>query len=112
MKKNERKRAISRIKKDDTVIVICGKEKGNTGRVISINWKKERVLVEGLNMVVRHTKPNQRNQQGGLIRMEAPIHFSNVQLYNSNLKQGVRFRIEINHTGAKNRICIKSGEVL
>ena len=79
MKVNQRKRNQSRIRKGDTVIVVSGKEKGNTGRVLSVDWKNERVLVEGLNMVVRHTKPNPRNQQGGIMNMESPIHYSNVQ---------------------------------
>ena len=112
MKANQRKRHLSLIRPGDNVIVISGKEKGNTGRVISVDWKNQRVLVEGLNMVVRHTKPNQRNQQGGLMRMESPIHYSNVQLYSAQLKRGVRFRIESSDAGVKNRICIKTGEVL
>lgn len=87
MKVNQRKRNQSRIRKGDTVIVVSGKEKGNTGRVLSVDWKNERVLVEGLNMVVRHTKPNPRNQQGGIMNMESPIHYSNVMLYNSELKR-------------------------
>ena len=112
LKRKERKRSMPRIRKGDTVIVISGKEKGNTGKVLSVDWKKERFMVEGLNMVIRHTKPNQRNQKGGLMRMEAPIHCSNVQLYSSDLKRGVRFRQEINEAGVKNRICVKTGEVL
>lgn len=93
-------------------MVISGKEKGNHGRVLAVDWKRERVLVEGLNMVVRHTKPNQRNQQGGLIRMESPIHYSNVQLYNPVLDRGVRVRVKTNDDGVKNRVCVKTGEVL
>ena len=89
-----------------------GKEKGNTGKVLSVDWKNERILIEGLNMVVRHTKPNQRNQQGGIMKMEAPIHYSNVMLYNSELKRGVRFRNEKNESGVSNRICVKTSEVL
>ena len=112
MNANQRKRHRSLIRKGDSVIVISGKEKGNTGRVISVDWKNQRVLVEGLNMVVRHTKPNQRNQQGGLMRKESPIHYSNVQLYNAQLKRGVRFRIKSSDAGVKNRICAKTGEVL
>ena len=112
MKVNQRKRNQSRIRKGDTVIVVSGKEKGNTGRVLSVDWKNERVLVEGLNMVVRHTKPNPRNQQGGIMNMESPIHYSNVMLYNSELKRGVRFRNEKNDAGVSNRVCVKTGEVL
>ena len=112
MKVNQRKRSQSRIRKGDSVIVISGKEKGNTGKVLSVDWKNERILIEGLNMVVRHTKPNQRNQQGGIMKMEAPIHYSNVMLYNSELKRGVRFRNEKNESGVSNRVCVKTSEVL
>ena len=112
MKKIKRKRTKSRLKKGDTVYIISGKEKGNSGRIISINWKKENLLVEGLNMVIRNTKPNQRNQQGGMIKIESPIHYSNVQLFNPNLKKGVRFRNQINQTGVKTRVCVKTGEAI
>ena len=112
MKVNQRKRSQSRIRKGDSVIVISGKEKGNTGKVLSVDWKNERMLIEGLNMVVRHTKPNQRNQQGGIMKMEAPIHYSNVMLYNSELKRGVRFRNAKNESGVSNRVCVKTSEIL
>ena len=112
MKAKQRKSSKSRIRKGDNVIVISGKEKGNTGKVLSVDWKNERILVEGLNMVVRHTKPNQRNQQGGIMKMESPIHYSNVMLFNSELNRGVRFRNEKNDAGVVSRVCVKTGEVL
>ena len=68
-----------KIKKNDTVVVIAGAYKGKQGRVIAVFPEKERVLVEGVNMVKRHTKPNPKNQQGGIIEKEAPIHVSNVK---------------------------------
>tara|TARA_B100001996_G_C18582701_1_gene562891 strand:+ start:578 stop:919 length:342 start_codon:yes stop_codon:yes gene_type:complete len=100
------------IRRDDTVIVISGKDKGRTGRVVNVDWKRERILVEGVNVVTRHTKPNQANQQGGLIQMESSVHYSNVQLYNPTLKRGVRLKIQTSDTGVKNRVCTKSGEIL
>ena len=100
------------IRRDDTVIVISGKDKGRTGRVVNVDWKRERILVEGVNVVTRHTKPNQANQQGGLIQMESSVHYSNVQLYNPTLKRGVRLKIQTSDAGVKNRVCIKSGEIL
>lgn len=112
MKTKQRKRKKPRIRVGDTVMVISGKEQGNRGRVLAVDWKRERVIVEGLSMVVRHTKPNQRNQQGGLISMESSIHYSNVQLYNPVLERGVRVRLETNDDGEKNRVCVKTGEVL
>ena len=112
MKAKHRKKRRPTIRRDDTVIVISGKDKGRTGRVVSVDWKRERMLIEGVNIVTRHTKPNQANQQGGLIQMESPVHYSNVQLYNPNLKRGVRVRIQKSDGGIKNRICAKSGEIL
>ena len=100
------------IRRDDTVIVISGKDKGRTGRVVNVDWKRERILVEGVNVVTRHTKPNQANQQGGLIQMESSVHYSNVQLYNPTLKRGVRIKIQKSDAGVKSRVCTKSGEIL
>ena len=112
MKVNKRKRRRPTIRRDDTVIVISGKDKGRTGRVMSVNWKRERILVEGINVVTRHTKPNPTNQKGGLIQTESPVHYSNVQLYNPTLKRGVRVKIQTSDAGVKNRVCTKSGEIL
>ncbi len=67
-----------KIKKDDLVKVIAGKDKGKEGKVLSVDVKNHTVLVEGVNMVFRHTKPNMQNQQGGIIEKEAPIDISNV----------------------------------
>ena len=70
--------ATSKIKKDDLVQVITGKDKGKTGKVLSVDTKNHKVLVEGVNMVSKHSKPSMTNQQGGIIEMEAPIDLSNV----------------------------------
>ena len=112
MKTSQRKKRRSTIRREDTVMVISGKEKGRTGRVITVDWKRERLLIEGVNMVTRHTKPNNANQQGGLVKAEAPVHYSNVQLYNPTLKRGVRVKVQISDAGVKTRVCVKSGEVL
>ena len=112
MKDKQRKKRRPAIRRDDTVIVISGKDKGRTGRVVSVDWKRERILVEGVNIVTRHTKPNQANQQGGLIKMESSVHYSNVQLYNPTLKRGVRIKTQKSDAGLKNRVCTKSGEIL
>lgn len=66
------------IRKNDTVLIISGEDKGRKGRVLDVNTKDQRVLVEGVNMMKRHTKANNRNQQGGIVEREAPIHISNV----------------------------------
>ena len=112
MKAKQPKKRRSTIRREDTVMVISGKDKGRTGRVITVDWKRERLLIEGVNMVTRHTKPNAENQKGGLIKIEAPVHYSNVQLYNPTLERGVRVKIQTSDAGVKNRVCVKSGEVL
>ena len=69
-----------KIKKNDEVLIISGKHKGQSGRVISINRKKDHVLVDKINIVKKHKKPSQQNPDGGIIEFEAPIHISNVAL--------------------------------
>ena len=112
MKAKQRKKRRATIRREDNVMVISGKDKGRTGRVITVDWKRERILVEGVNIVTRHTKPNATNQQGCLIQIESPVHYSNVQLYNPTLARGVRVKIQTSNAGVKNRVCVKSGEVL
>jgi len=70
--------ATMKIKKDDMVQVIAGKDKGKEGKVLSVDIKNKKVLVEGVNIVHKHSKPNMQNQQGGIVEMEAPIDISNV----------------------------------
>ena len=70
--------ATMKIKKNDTVVVIAGKDKGKEGKVLSVDVKNHKVLVEGVNMVSKHSKPSMQNQQGGIIQKEAPIGISNV----------------------------------
>tara|TARA_Y100001970_G_C14169847_1_gene823500 strand:- start:1139 stop:1480 length:342 start_codon:yes stop_codon:yes gene_type:complete len=112
MEKNNHKKKKTSIRRNDTVIVISGKEKGRTGRVITVDWKRNRLLIEGINMVQRHTKPNAKNQQGGIVKNESPIHYSNVQLFNPSLNKGVRIKKQVTEAGVKNRICVKTGEIL
>ena len=69
-----------KIKKDDMVKIIAGKDKDKTGKVLSVDTKKNEVVVEGCNMVTKHTKPSQTNQNGGIVHQEAPINISNVML--------------------------------
>ena len=68
------------IKKGDTVYVNAGNYKGETGKVLSVDPSKDRAIVEGVNIVKKHTKPNAKNPQGGIVSQEAPIHVSNLQL--------------------------------
>ena len=78
------------VKKGDNVIVIAGKDKGKQGKVLSASPKNEKVVVEGVATVKRHTKPSQKLPQGGIIEKEAPIHVSNVMPYCPTCKKGVR----------------------
>jgi large subunit ribosomal protein L24 len=87
---------MSKIKRNDQVIVIAGKSKGKTGRVLRVIVAKNRILVEGVGMIKKHVKPNpQRNIAGGILEQEAPIHISNVMLVDSEGKKTrVGFKIE------------------
>ena len=97
------------IKKNDTVIVLAGKDKGKKGKVQKVLVDDQRVIVEGINMVSKSQKPSAQNPQGGIVKQEAPIHVSNVSLIDP--KSGKATRVSINHEG-KNvvRIAKKSGE--
>lgn len=97
------------IKKDDTVIILAGKDKGKTGKVLKVFLDENRAIVEGLNMVSKSTKPSAKNPQGGIVKLEAPIHVSNLSLIDP--KSGKATRISVKHDG-KNvvRIAKKSGE--
>ena len=97
------------IKKNDTVIVLAGKDKGKKGKVQKVLVDDQRVIVEGIYMVSKSQKPSAQNPQGGIVKQEAPIHVSNVSLIDP--KSGKATRVSIKHEG-KNvvRIAKKSGE--
>ncbi|MGD9210453.1 MAG: 50S ribosomal protein L24 [Desulfobacteraceae bacterium] len=101
-----------RIKKNDKVKVVTGKDKGKIGKVLRVINKKERVLVENINMVKHHTRPNAQNRQGGIIDREAPIHWSNVMLMCNKCVTPVRIKIQRLDDGNKVRICSKCSEVI
>lgn len=99
------------IKKDDQVIVLAGSDKGRSGKVLKVLVDKERVLVEGINMVSKSTKPSAANPQGGIVKQEAPIHISNVSLIDPKSGNPTRIKIEREGKTVK-RIAKKSGEVI
>lgn len=99
------------IKKGDTVVVIAGKDKGKKGKVLQVFPKKERVLVEGANMATKHQKPSQKMQQGGIVHQEAPIHVSNVMIWDEKAKSGSRVKFETKND-KKVRVAVKSGNVI
>ncbi len=100
------------IKKDDTVLIISGDEKGKRGRVITVYPKKQKVLVEKLNVIKRHMKPSKKYAQGGIIEKEAPIHRSKVMLVCSKCNKPTRIGLKILESGSKVRTCNKCREVL
>ncbi len=100
---------MNRIRKGDTVYVNAGNDKGKTGKVLSVDLDKQRAIVEGVNMVSRHTKPNAKQPQGGIIKKEASIHMSNLNLIAP--KSGKPTRVGFKVDGDKKvRIAKKSGE--
>ena len=97
------------IRKDDTVIVLAGSDKGKTGKVLKVLVKDERAIVEGINIVSKSAKPSAKNPQGGIIKQEAPIHISHLSLIDP--KSGKATRVAIKREGKKIiRIAKKSGE--
>ncbi len=100
------------IKKGDTVVVITGKDKGKKGQVLQAIPSTERIIVEGVNMATKHQKPSQKVQQGGIIHQEAPIHVSNVMLFDAKAKSATRVKYTKLEDGKKVRVSVKSGEVL
>ena len=98
---------MQKLKVNDTVQVLAGKDKGKNGKVKSINFKTNRVVVEGVNIVKKAMKPNQANQQGGIVDLEKAIHISNVALLDP--KSGKPTRVAIKKVGDKNvRVAAKS----
>lgn len=101
---------MNRIKKGDNVIVIAGGNKGKQGKVLTVFPEKDRVIVEGVAMVSKHTKPNAKNPQGGIIKQEAAIHVSNVALVDPKSGKATRISYKVNEDGKKVRVAKKSGE--
>lgn len=99
----------SKIKKGDTVKVIIGKDNGKEGKVVSIDRKNNKVLVEGVNMITKHAKPSQANPDGGIIQKEAPIDISNVMYVHKGKATRIGFKVE---NDKKVRFAKSTGEVI
>ena len=97
------------VRRGDRVKVIRGNHAGSEGTVLRVLTKENRVVVEGVNMRKRHTRPSQSNQEGGIITFEAPIHASNVMLLDPTTDEPTRTRVRIDDDGTKERIGVKSG---
>src|SRR5882672_1320302 len=102
------------IRKGDNVVVITGDDKDvkKPRKVLEVFLDKNRVLVEGVNIITKHQKPTAQTTKGGIIKKEAPIHISNVMLWDAKEKSGVKVRRERNEDGKTVRISKKSGEVI
>lgn len=101
------------IRKNDTVQVIAGREKGKSGKVLRVDSKNMRVVIEKLNLTKRHVKPSQKHPQGGIIEKEVGLHYSNVQLMCPKCNRGVRFKIQAaDKGGKKSRVCKRCSENL
>ena len=106
---------MAKIRKDDTVIVIGGKDRGKTGRVLRVDPKKQKVYVEGLNIVKRHMRPQQvrdaqrAEQVGGVIEKPGPIHISNVMLLDPKENRPTRVGFERDDDGTRRRVALRSG---
>ena len=101
-----------KIRKDDEVVVLAGRDKGKRGAVLRIITKTERVLVEGVNVTKRHVKPTQGDPQGGIVEREAPVHISNVALIDPDSNRPTRVRYKKLEDGRKVRVAARSGEVI
>ena len=106
------KTSITRVKKDDKVKVIAGKDKGKIGKVLKVHRKKNRVVIENLNMVKRHARPSAQNKQGGIVDIEAPINLANVMLMCSKCMTPTRIKIQRLEDGKKVRACSKCSEII
>ena len=103
--------AAAKIKKGDTVVVLSGKDKGQTGTVEKVMPKDGKIVVEGVNVATRHRKPNQQNPQGGIDRFPAPMHISKVALADPKDGKPTRVRFE-EKDGRKVRVAVQSGETI
>lgn len=100
------------INKEDTVYVIAGKEKGKKGRVLLVDKDKNRVLVENVNIIKKHMKPNKKYAQGGIIKKEAPIAISNVLFFCPKCSKPAKIGASLLESGKKHRMCKKCKEVI
>ena len=109
-KKKQTQVAKSKIRKGDLVKVIAGDSKGSQGKVIEVILAKNRAIVEGANMVSKHTKPNAANPNGGIVKQEAAIHISNLALVDPKTGEATRVGRKLNSAGKLVRVAKKSGE--
>jgi large subunit ribosomal protein L24 len=101
-----------RIRKGDRVQVIAGDDRGRVGKVLSVDEVKQRVVVEKVNFVKRHTKARKQGMKSGIVEKEAPVHLSNVLLYDERLQRGTRAGVRALPDGTRERVSKASGETI
>ena len=101
-----------RLRKNDIVMVMAGRSKGKTGKILTLVWEKQQALVEKVNMVKKHRKPTAQDKQGGIVEKEAPIHLSNLMLLDPKDKKPTRIGFKVDKDGEKIRVARRSGEAI
>ncbi|MDJ0986861.1 MAG: 50S ribosomal protein L24 [Desulfobacterales bacterium] len=101
-----------RIKKDDKVKVIAGKDKGKIGKVLKVDREKSQLLIEKINLIKRHTRASAKNRQGGIVEGEAPVRISNVMIMCNKCIKATRVKMQHLEDGKKIRLCVKCGEAI
>ena len=101
-----------RVKKDDTIVVITGKDKGKKGKIRQVLPKDESVIIEGVNIIKRHMKPRGQARQAGIIESEAPLHISKVMIVCPKCNKPVRLKAKVSEDGKRMRVCSKCNEVI
>ena len=100
-----------KVKKGDTVVIISGNDRGKTGKVLKVDPNAERIIVEGIHFIKKHTRPSQRSQKGGIVEKEGPIRVSNVAVYCAKCDKGVRVGKKALKDGRRVRFCRQCGEM-
>ena len=100
------------VKKDDTVIVISGDDRGKKGKVLEVSPKEGKIIVKGINIVTRHVKPRKQDEEGGIVKVEGAMYASKVMLYCDKCDRGVRVKKAVGEDGKKVRLCAKCGAKL
>jgi len=103
---------MSKIRKDDTVMVLAGKDRGKTGKVLRIFPERERAIVEGVNFVKKHMRRTREDQQGGVIQRESTINISNLAIFCKGCNRAARIGVTLLADGTKSRYCKKCNEVI
>jgi len=101
-----------RVRRDDIVQVIAGNDRGKQGKVLKVFPKRQRIIVEGINFIKRHTRPSQQNPKGGIVEKEAPIHVSNVMVVCPKCSSVTRVGMQVLDDGSRVRICKHCGEMM